>query len=101
MERFVALGCLRFHFQTIILNELNPNPGQIVGLSSTEFGLSNMIWAAVVVGKVSRTIIATNRVESDGTVLTLVPTITLLGTERQLRNNPGKCTLFRGAGDQR
>lgn len=27
--------------------------GQIVGLSSTEFGLANMIWAAVVVGKVS------------------------------------------------
>ena len=26
--------------------------GQIVGLSSTEFGLANMIWAAVVVGKV-------------------------------------------------
>ena len=27
--------------------------GQIAGLSSTEFGLANMIWAAVVVGKVS------------------------------------------------
>ena len=26
--------------------------GQIAGLSSTEFGLSNMIWAAVVVAKV-------------------------------------------------
>lgn len=26
--------------------------GQIVGLSSTEFGLANMIWAAVVVGRV-------------------------------------------------
>ena len=25
--------------------------GQIVGLSSTEFGLANMIWAAVVVGR--------------------------------------------------
>jgi hypothetical protein len=27
-------------------------PGQIVGLSSSEFGLSRMIWAAVVIGKV-------------------------------------------------
>ena len=28
--------------------------GQILGLSSTEFGLANMIWAAVTVGKVRR-----------------------------------------------
>jgi hypothetical protein len=27
--------------------------GQVAGASSTEFGLSNMIWAAVVVAKVS------------------------------------------------
>jgi len=27
--------------------------GQVAGLASTEFGLSNMIWAAVVVGKAS------------------------------------------------
>ena len=26
-------------------------PGQIAGVSSTEFGLANMIWAAVVVAK--------------------------------------------------
>lgn len=27
--------------------------GQIAGIASTEFGLSNMIWAAVVIGKVN------------------------------------------------
>jgi hypothetical protein len=27
--------------------------GQIAGISSTQFGLSNMIWAAVTIGKVS------------------------------------------------
>jgi len=31
--------------------------GQVAGLSSTEFGLSNMIWAAVVMGKASNIIL--------------------------------------------
>ena len=31
--------------------------GQIAGVSSTEFGLSNMIWAAVVIGKVGKSVV--------------------------------------------
>ena len=43
------LGTLR-DYNVLLL--ANCATGQVAGLSSTEFGLSNMIWAAVVIAKV-------------------------------------------------
>ncbi|KAI0339089.1 APC amino acid permease [Trametopsis cervina] len=46
--------------------------GQIVGLSSSEFGLANMIWAAVVVGKNNDYVLTTGKIVGLTTALLIV-----------------------------
>ena len=48
----LGLSCLAFHIHAVNLT-LTITQGQIAGVSSTEFGLSYMIWAAVVIAKVT------------------------------------------------
>ena len=53
--------------------------GQVAGLSSTEFGLANMIWAAVVVGKDGDFVITQVRVHYERDLLVMVKFIMLQG----------------------